>query len=479
MKNPFKRQDPFAASRYEGMVRGFRQRERKHRWWHWAVLATLILIIGVAGYGTFRYYSVQNEVREEIPEVSQPKDELEPFNALLVGSDSRGDLTEEEKLELVAGAVEGQRADTIILAHIDPSDDSVTMVQFPRDLYVPIAGRDSDKINSALETGPNNLVKTIKQLTGLEVNQYVQVNIAGFRDVVDALGGIKLCITEPIAFDPKTGIEVKPEEVGLINFDGDRALRFVRSRNFPSGDFARIQNQQKFVAAAVNKVTSRSTLTSPSRINKLLDVAGENLSIDDNTTLLGLRKLLGRLRSFDPERYEAYVAPHLGIGNVNGASVVLPNRDAMKVLFDAIEANESPAEADGVPSIEPSTIRVGVYNGTLIEGAAERAAGALVAATDTGPMGRGPVTIEETANAPRSNYKETLIVYNRTKPETQTMAELVAAAIPDAEIRRGQTDEDVDVSVIVAKRKLATKKIVQLLPIELPKPSEPPAAICR
>ncbi len=479
MKNPFKRNpDPFAASRYDGLVRSVRVRERKHPWWQWALLATLVVIVGVAGYVSYRVLSVQEKVREDIAEIDEPRDELEPFNALLVGSDSRGDLTEEEQLELGAAAVEGERADTIILAHIDPSDESVTMVQFPRDLYVPIAGRGEDKINSALMGGPNNLVKTIKQLTDLQIHQYVQVNIAGFRDVVDALGGVTLCISEPIPFDPSTGIEITPAEVGLVNFDGDKALRFVRSRRFPSGDFARIQNQQKFVAAAVNKLTSTSTLTSPSRVNKLLDVAGENLTIDDNTSLLGVRKLLGRLRSFDPSRYEAYVAPHLGIGNVNGASVVLPNEDAMDVLFGAIADNESPAEADGVPGVEPSAIHVGVYNGSFVEGAAERAADALRQATDSGPAGGGPVVIEETANAARSNFKSTVIVYDPKKPETEAMAELISAAVPGAEIEQGRTKQGVDVAVIVGEKKFRTEKIIQLVPLQLPKPSAPPVA-CR
>jgi LCP family protein required for cell wall assembly len=476
MKNPLKRHpDPFAASRYEGMVRGFRTRKRKHPSWHWAVLGVLLLVIGVAGFGTYKYYSTQGKVQVDVPSVVKTKDELDPFNALLIGSDSRGDLTEEQQLDLGAAAVEGERADTIILAHIDPAENRVTMVQFPRDLFVPIPERGEDRINSALEEGPDHLVRTIKELTGLEVNQYVQVNIAGFRDLIDALGGVELCITEPIPFDPKTGIEVTEDEVGIVKFDGDRALRFVRSRNFPTGDFARIQNQQRFVAAAINKITSSSTLLRPGRLLELADVAGENLKTDKNTTILGLRKLAQRLKAFDPEHYEAYVVPNLGIGNVNGASVVLPNYDAMEILFDAVADNESPADADGVPGIEPSTIHVGVYNGSFVEGAAEAASSALVEATD---IGQGPVVIEETANADRTTYRKTVIVHDPDKPETEKMAELLAAAVPGAEIRTGDTKSNVDVAVIVGKQEFQTKKIVQLVPIQLPKPTEPPA-VCR
>jgi hypothetical protein len=208
---------------------------------------------------------------------------------------------------------------------------------------------------------------------------------------------------------------------------------------------------------------------------ELADVAGENLKTDKHTTILGLRKLAQRLKAFDPEHYEAYVVPNLGIGNVNGASVVLPDLDAMKILFEAVADNESPAEADGVPGIEPSTIQVGVYNGSFEEGAAEAAASALVEATD---IGQGPVVIAETENADRANYKRTLIVFDPSKPETETMAELLSAAIPGAEVREGKTESNVDVAVIVGKQRFETKKIVQLIPIQIPKPTEPPA-VCR
>lgn len=475
MKLPFRKEpDPFAASRYDGMVKGARFRERKHHWWFWAIISLVIFLSVTAAYGAWKFYSTQNKIREDVEGVVKA-DELEPFNALLVGSDSREGLSEQEQFDLGAEAVGGERADTIILAHIDPEDQSVTMVQFPRDLYVPIAGGGEDKINAALTNGPGQLVKTMKSLTGLEINQYVQVNIAGFQDMVDAIGGVKLCITEPIPFDPQTGIEVTEDELGMVEFDGERALRFVRSRNFPSGDFERIQNQQRFVAAAINKITSTSTFTNPGRLNELADVAGENVTTDENTSIFGLKRLAERLRSFDPEHYEAYVVPNLGVGAVGEASVVLPDEPAMKVMFDAIAKNESPAEADGVPGIEPSTVKVGVYNGTMVEGAADAAAGALREATD---VGAGPVEVVETENADRSSYKRTVITFDPDKPETETMAELVAAAVPGAVIREGKVDDDVDVAVVVGKKKFVTEPLIQLIPIQLPKPSDTPA-ICK
>lgn len=476
MRFPFRKEpDPFAPAAF-GDELPVVEKLKRRPWWQWAVLGVLVLIAAASGFAAYKYYRVQGRIQQEVPGVERRQEELAPFNALLVGSDSRGDLTEEEQLALGAAAVAGERADTIILAHIDPAENRVTMVQFPRDLYVPIAGGGEDKINAALMGGPDDLVKTIKDLTGLTINQYVQVNIAGFRDLVDALGGVEICITEPIPFDPQTGIEVTPEEVGMVKFDGDRALRFVRSRNFATGDFARIQNQQKFVAAAINKITSSSTILNPGRLNRLADVAGDNLKTDKHTTILGLRGLAQRLRSFDPEHYEAYVVPNLGIGNINGASVVLPDEPAMDLLFGAVGDNRSPAEADGVPAIEPSSVQVGVYDTAANVGAASGAAASLTEATGT--RLKAPVNIASTGTTEAPARPKTVVIWDPDRPEAEAKAELVAAVIPGARVRKGQLEEGLDVGVIVGTDEFVTEELIQLTPIELPEPGDPPPA-CR
>ncbi|HYI44791.1 MAG TPA: LCP family protein [Actinomycetota bacterium] len=468
---PFKSEtDPFSASRYSGdMFKSVRTRERKHfrHWWQWAILGLAVLLFLGAGFGVWQYFKFYRGIRCEPACETDPVVEGKPFNALLVGSDSRGDLTEQEQLDLGADAVDGERADTLILAHIDPATDRVTMIQFPRDLYVPIVDGGTNKINGALLNGPKQLLQTMRQLTGLKINHYLEVNIAGFRDLVDAIGGVEVCITEPIPFDTQTGIEITEEELGMVHFDGDRALRFVRARAvFATGDFERIQNQQKFVAAAIDQVTSTETLFRPGRILKLLDVAGKNLETD--LPPRQLPSFAERLRSFDPERYEAYTVPNLGTTTNEAGSVVLPDTELMDLMFEAIGKNESPAEADGVPNIEPSTIRVGVYNGSFIDGVAASVAEELKVATT---LGAGPVQVVDITNADRLNYKKTVI---RFRPEARLMAELIAAAMPQAELLEGKTKANVDVAVIVGKKGYETEKIFQLNPIPLPKPGALP-----
>lgn len=467
MWQPFKRdKDPFAAARYSDIVKSVRKRERDHMryWWQWALLGFFVLLILLGAFGLWRYFELQCKISCGGPD---PKDTGgKPFNVLLVGSDSRAGLTREEQLDLGAGAISGERADTLILAHVDPDTDRVIMVQFPRDLYVPIVGNGSNKINSALLYGPAKMIKTVEQLTHLDIHRYAKIDIRGFRDLVDAIGGVEICLTEPIPFDPQTGLEVTHEEVpGLVKFDGDRALRFVRSRHYATGDFERIQNQQKFVAAALDKISSSETLLHPSRLFKLVDVAGKHLRA--NMSIPELRDLASTLQ-FDPERYEAYTVPNLGTASNEAGSVVLPNMPVLNMLFEALKNNESPAEADGVPNVEPSTVRVGVYNGSFVDGIASAVAAELQAATITD---EGAVDIVEIANADRPNYGKTLVGY---RPEAKMLAELVAAAMPQAKLKEGKTRPGVDVAVIVGEKGYETRRIVQINPIPLPRPGEVP-----
>lgn len=471
MRKLFKREpDPFKTYDSSGLFRSVRTRSRKHmrHRWQWVVLASLVVVGSGAGFVVWKYFELQGDIQIRGLPVVPREERLDPFNALLVGSDSRTGLTAAEQHELGANAVPGERADTLILAHIDPAANRVTMVQFPRDLFVPIAGDGDNKINAALEQGPKTLIQTVSRLTGLDINHYLQVNIAGFRDLVNAIGGVSVCITEPIPFDKQTGIEVTEDELGFVRFDGDRALRFVRSRHFATGDFERIRNQQKFLAAAIDKVTSTDTLLNPQRVLKLADIAGVNLRTDDNISLFGLRDLGNRLRHFDPEHYEAYTLPNLGVANNEAGSVVLPDMGAMRLLFEAIERNESPEEFDGVPSIAPNTIRVAVYNGTFQDGAAAAVADRLEDATDTG---QGGVKVEFTDNANRFDHKTTLIRY---RPEAESMAEVIAAALPNAEVVEGRTEPGVDVAVVVGKRGTRTGDLVQILPLPIPPPGQLP-----
>jgi len=468
------------------MIRSVRVRERRRLGWlrkKWVVIPAIIVVIlgAIGGYGLWYYYSLQGDIQEPIEEVVPQEDPEEPFNVLLVGSDSRAGLTEAEQDRLGAQDVEadgtvisGERADTLIVARIDPETNRVTMVQFPRDLYVPIASGGSNKINSALLEGKGNLVQTVEDLTGLDINVYAQVNIAGFRDLVDAIAGVDVCIPEPIPFDSATGIEVTEEEVGMVHFDGERALRFVRSRKvFGEGDFARIQNQQKFLSAAVTKVTSVGTFLSFSKLLSIKRAAGKNLKVDSNTDLRELYNLMKRFREFDPENYEAYTAPNLGVGSNEAGSVVIPDEAAMAVMFEAMRNDESPQDAGNIPNdVDPASVRVGVYNGTNPD---ETVAGpASEELLDAATVGGSRLSVVEVLNADRFNYRRTVVRY---ESDARLEAELVAAALPGAKLKEGDTPIGIDVAVIVG-RQFEVQRLVDIIAIDLPIPGELPA-VCR
>jgi LCP family protein required for cell wall assembly len=481
-----KKKDPVRSSAYTGMLRSVRSREhRRFRWlrkrWVIVTLAVVLVVGGAAGWTLWYYYSLQGDIQVDVANVVPVPREDDPFNALLVGSDSRAGLTEKEQTELGAQdvtaegvRVTGERADTLILAHVDPETNKVMMVQFPRDLYVPLAGGGRGKINSALEEGKASLVQTVEDLSGLEINVYAQVNIAGFRDLVDAIGGVDVCIPEPIPFDEGTGIEVRPDEVGMVHFNGDRALRFVRSRKvFGEGDFARIQNQQKFLAAAVARLTSPRTFLNFGKLVGIKRAAGRNLKVDSNTDLRELYRLMQRFKSFDPRRYEAYTAPNLGVGTNEAGSVVRSDPATMAALFAAIARNESPMTAANAPRIDPSSIRLGVYNGVnhnrVIAGPAKEE---LVAATI---VNGHSIDVPEIANARRDNYDRTVIRYERDT--SRKMARFIKAAIPGARIAKGDVGLGLDLEVIVGDD-FAVRRIIRITPIKLPVPGDQPA-VCR
>ncbi|HVF54395.1 MAG TPA: LCP family protein [Actinomycetota bacterium] len=390
---------------------------------------------------------------------------------MLVGSDSREGLTEEEQQSFGADDVGGERADTLILAHIDPAANTIVMVQFPRDLYVPISGVGNGKINGALEPGLNTLVRTMEDVTGVPIHHYIQVNIAGFRDVVDAIGGVGVCITETIPFDPQTGIEITEEELGIVEFDGERALRFVRSREFETGDFERIENQQKFLSAAIDKITAVGTFFNPARIMGLYRAVGDNLQLSEGTGIRKLVDIAQRLQDFDPTRYEAYIVPTAGYAENEAGSVILPDASAMEIMFAAIANNESPSEADGVPDVDPASIRVGVYNGTAIAGHAESSAAAIQEALTVN--GR-TVAIGDIGALGRTDFRQTVVRYEAGYEEA---AELVAAGLPGAVVQQGSTPAGVDVAVVAGEH-FETRRVIQLDPLDLPEGGALPA-ICR
>ena len=172
-------------------------------------------------------------------------------NWLIVGSDSRAGLTPDQEARLSTGdeaAAGGGRTDTIMLMHIPAVTGSgqLTLVSLPRDSSVPLAGHGRVKLNSTFALGgPTLLVQTVEKVTGVHVDHYAEIGFGGFAGLVDDVGGVQMCPTDPIS-DPLAGLNI-PAGCQVLN--GPQALGYVRTRATPRADLDRVVHQREFLGA--------------------------------------------------------------------------------------------------------------------------------------------------------------------------------------------------------------------------------------
>jgi LCP family protein required for cell wall assembly len=217
---------------------------------------------------------------------------------LIVGSDSRENLPDD--LEGRFGDFPGARADVIILAQV--ANGRRQLLSIPRDLRVDIPGHGVNKINAAYAFGgPDLLVETVANATGIRANHYVELEFAGFAGIVDALGGIELDFPHP-ARDLKSGLDVP---AGRQVVDGGTALAYVRSRSYeenrdgswvsqPSGDFARAERQREVLTLILEKSSSPSALI---RSPILVGRVSSHLTTDSDTNLFNMAGMAWGIRT--------------------------------------------------------------------------------------------------------------------------------------------------------------------------------------
>jgi len=207
------------------------------------VVICLLLLTVLAGCGMLLKDMFPFETPDiDIPNIFEPTPER--LNVLLLGIDAR-------KGETMA------RTDTLILASVDQKSKQVALLSIPRDTRVNIPGYGMDKINSAsVYGGPELTTKVVSQLLGTSIKYYVLVNFSGFKDIVDALGGITYDVEQDMDKSGE-GIHLKK---GVQHLDGDKALQYVRFRDYPLADIERTQHQQKFLMALGREMLQASTI---------------------------------------------------------------------------------------------------------------------------------------------------------------------------------------------------------------------------
>src|SRR6266540_4346083 len=257
---------------------------------------------------------------------------------LIVGSDSREGLSAAERKRLGTGQAAGRRTDTMMLLHI-PRSGAPTLVSLPRDSYVPIPGRGRNKLNAAYAFGgPKLLAQTIEQVTGIRIDHYMEIGFDGFASVVDAVGGVRICVKESIN-DPNAALRLK---AGCQELNSKQALGYVRTRASARGDLDRVERQREFLGALIDKATSPGVILNPFR-NLPLMLNGTNaVAVDDGDHVHSLLRVPFAMRAVNGKGGIATTVPVAGTQTVSGAgSVVLWDRERARALFDALRQDRS------------------------------------------------------------------------------------------------------------------------------------------
>lgn len=264
-------------------------------------MLVIVAVIGIAGAaGVLRAADQRaadverigglDSVLTEVPVEGDESIEYPAENYLLVGSDSRAGIdTSSGDFGVIgdASAVGGSRSDTIMVLRQE-RNGGAALVSLPRDLWVEIPGAGrSNRINSAYNDGPDQLASTVIESVGIPIHHYVEVDFAGFKNIIDDLGGVEVCVGNA-ARDTHSGLALQP---GCQVLDGEQALAFARSRYYeewngtdwvldPRSDLGRIERQQLFMRAAVDGAL-RQLRSSPFSSSDVIDAVVGSVRIDD------------------------------------------------------------------------------------------------------------------------------------------------------------------------------------------------------
>ncbi|WP_026126657.1 LCP family protein [Nocardiopsis xinjiangensis] len=402
-----------------------------------SALSVLVLLASGVSWGATAWVSGninRSDVFGGLAEDERPENETGALTFLVIGSDGREEMSSEDQDALSVGSTPGERSDTIMLVHLNHERDRVTVVGVPRDLWVDVPGEGKDKINAAYAYGgPQKSVQTVEAVTGVRIDHYVEVDFTGFVDVVDALGGVEVCLEEPIE-DPKAQLDL---EAGTHEVDGAEALAFARTRATARGDLDRIDRQQQVVAAMMDRALSTETLSEPTKLASFLDSSLSSLTVDEGLDTAALNDLGHQMRGLDLSAVDFAQVPVADMEHWTdrGDVAVLWDEPAARDLFADIRADrpiggeeEAAGEEgeDGGPS--PSEVPVRVFNGTASPG--------VGAELDTQLSEAG---FELTGEAENWTSRDLTGTEVRHSPEMAEEAAYVSGMIPDSEAVEDET----------------------------------------
>ena len=301
-----------------------------------AVLAVLVALVVILTVAMYFFLDSKLNRRNVLVDYSGRPAASAGTNWLIAGSDSRQGLTDAQIRQLATGfGVSSQRSDTIMLLHIPSDGGQPVLISLPRDSYVPIPGYGYNKINAAFALGgPRLLARTVQNVTGLRVDHYMGIGFGGFVSVVNAVGGVRICIKVPL-HDSAAGLNLHP---GCQTLDGAQALGYVRTRHlYADQDLQRVQDQRLFLRALLSKMTSPGVVLNPFAAVPASIGAADTLTVDQGTSLYQLIRVAFALRH--PETTTVPIA-NASYVTSNAGDAVLWNTTEARQLFGALAADQ-------------------------------------------------------------------------------------------------------------------------------------------
>jgi LCP family protein required for cell wall assembly len=403
-------------------------------------IAAVVILALASGLALWRYADSQldkTEIaaltanRDADPAASDAADAVvaaDALNVVVVGTDSREGLTDQQLLELGTEDVGTNLTDTIMLVQLSPHREQAAIVSFPRDLRVEVPGEGLSKINAVHATGgPDLLVRTVQQVTGVMVDHYLEIDIAGFLDLTDAIGGVEVCLDEPMT-DAFAGVDLP---AGCQLLDGRDAAGFVRSRRVvdrfgADNDFGRIARQQYFIRQAMTEVTSANTLANPLKVKRLIDAVAHAVTTDRELGAPQMLRLANSLSSLSPDAVETRVVP--GYYSEETGFVHADEAEAAALFAALREGTELPHVGLTAPKeLTAGDVAVTVLNGEGTGGLAGEVQDFLEARGFT-VIGTGNAGSDD---APDYSYDTTEVAHG---PGGEAKAALVQQFLPGSEL---------------------------------------------
>jgi LCP family protein required for cell wall assembly len=317
-------------------------------------LVVFLLVVAGLGYGYFRYQ--WSKVSSSPCSSCVAAANGQPYNVLLIGSDSRvGETAAEAQQFGDATNAGGQRSDTIKIVHVDPAAGTASTLSIPRDTFVTLSGMAAstdlsgpNKINAAFASGPDALIKTIENTFGIPISHYIVISFFGLQDAVNALGGISMDFPYPVRDqDCSTGVCYNNSGLNIPTpgcqvLDGAQALALSRSRYFqyyadgqwnsdPTSDIGRIERQNLIISAALDR--AKSTYN-PFRLNTLLTSVVHDFSKDDGLSPDDLFSLAERYHAFSGSSLQAYTLPTVGAASSAAGDVEVVEPEAAAQMIN-------------------------------------------------------------------------------------------------------------------------------------------------